>query len=115
MRNRPALREIVAAIVVGHEIAALSRIFDRVGVPFSPVNTPFDLFADPQVLAHALPIRMPAGDVANLPPLPVAFDDAVPGVRCQPPGAGEHTDAILAGLGYAEERIAALRRGGAVG
>lgn len=109
VRNRPALREIVAAIAREHDIAELSRIFDRAGIPFSPVNRPSDLFADPQLQAHALPIRMPKGNMANLPPLPIAFDDETPGLRAQPPGAGEHTDAILAALGYSPERIAALR------
>jgi len=30
-------------------------------------------------------------------------------LRMQPPGAGEHTDAILSALGYSAERIATLR------
>jgi crotonobetainyl-CoA:carnitine CoA-transferase CaiB-like acyl-CoA transferase len=30
-------------------------------------------------------------------------------LRMQPPAAGEHTDAILAALGYSVERIAELR------
>jgi len=32
----------------------------------------------------------------------------------QPPGAGEHTDAILSALGYSAEQIATLRRSSAV-
>jgi crotonobetainyl-CoA:carnitine CoA-transferase CaiB-like acyl-CoA transferase len=114
VRNRPALREIVATIAHQHDIAELSRIFDGAGIPFSPVNRPSDLFADPQLQAHALPIRMPEGNTANLPPLPIAFDDATPGLRSQPPIAGKHTDTILTTLGYSPERIAALRRNKAV-
>ena len=112
--NRPALREIVAAIACEHDIAELSRTMEAAGIPFSPVNRPSDLFDDPQAQAHAVPTRMPARTFAGLPPLPIAFDDESLGLRLQPPEAGEHTDAILGGLGYSPDRIAALRESGAV-
>jgi len=114
VQNRPALREIVAAIASEHDLAALARTMEQAGIPFSPVNRPSDLFDDPQARAHALPVRMPTGATAGLPPLPIAFDDESPGLRLQPPGIGEHTDAILAGLGYSPDRIAALRAARAV-
>ena len=61
MRNRPALREIVAAIVRDVAIADLERIMDEANIPFSPVRTPSDLFDDPQLNAfgRALAVRMP--------------------------------------------------------
>ena len=89
---------------------------DEANIPFSPVRTPSDLFDDPQLNAsgRALAMRMPKGNVANLPSLPICFDDETPGLRMQPPGAGEHTDAILTALGYSPERIAELRRANAI-
>ncbi len=78
------------------------------------MNTPSDLFEDPQMLAHALAVRMPNGVLANLPPLPVSIDDETPGMRMQPPEAGEHTDAVLREAGYAGERIAALMEAGII-
>ncbi|HEY6433043.1 MAG TPA: CaiB/BaiF CoA-transferase family protein [Acetobacteraceae bacterium] len=112
--NRPVLREIVAEIARAHDSATLSELFDRVGIPFSAVNRPSDLLADPQALAHALPIRLPNGETARLPPLPMAIDDASLGLRMQPPGIGEHTEEVLQELGYSAERIATLRQAGAV-
>jgi crotonobetainyl-CoA:carnitine CoA-transferase CaiB-like acyl-CoA transferase len=41
--------------------------------------------------------------------LPFCIDNETPELRMQPPAAGEHTEAILAALGYSSERIAALR------
>jgi crotonobetainyl-CoA:carnitine CoA-transferase CaiB-like acyl-CoA transferase len=35
-------------------------------------------------------------------------------LRMQPPGAGEHTEAILTALGYSPERIAELREANAI-
>jgi len=97
--------------VAGVAIGELERIMDEANIPFSPVRTPSDLFDDPQLNAfgRALAVRMPKGNVANLPSLPFCIDDEAPALRMQPPGAGEHTDDILGALGYSAERIAALR------
>ena len=87
---------------------------DEANIPFSAVRTPSDLFDDPQLNAfgRALAVRMPKGNVANLPGLPFCIDDDAPALRMQPPAAGEHTDAILAALGYSAERMAELRQKG---
>ncbi len=114
VQNRAALREHVAEIARAHDRAALAARLDAARIPFSPVNTPSDLFDDPQVAAHGLTMRMPEGQVATMPPLPIALDEQVPRLRMQPPKAGEHTDAILAGIGYPTDRIAALRRDGVI-
>ena len=116
VKNRPALREIVAAIVGGHAIANLEHIMDEADIPFSPVRTPSDLFDDPQLNAfgRALAIAMPRGNVANLPGLPFCIDDEAPALRMQPPRAGEHTDVILTALGYSAKRIAELRQAGTI-
>ena len=84
VRNRPALREIVAAIVREVAIADLERIMDEANIPFSPVRTPSDLFDDPQLNAfgRALAVRMPKGNVANLPGLPFCIDDGRPRCAC---------------------------------
>ena len=111
VRNRPALREIVASIVLEYTIADLERIMDAANIPFSAVRTPSDLFDDPQLNAfgRAMAVRMPNGNVAKLPGLPFCIDDEAPALRLQPPAAGEHTDAILSALGYSADRIAELR------
>jgi len=113
VRNRPALRETVAAIVRRLAIADLARIMDEANSPFSPVRTPSDLFDDPQLNAfgRALKVGMPNGNIANLPGLPFCIDNnEAPALRMQPPAAGEHTDAILQALGYSAERINASGR-----
>ncbi len=116
LANRPALREYITAITQKYDIATLERMMDAANIPFSPVRTPSDLFDDPQMNAHGrmLPIRMPKGNVAKLPTTPICFGDEAPGLRRQPPAAGEHTEEVLHALGYSEEQIAALRAGGAV-
>jgi crotonobetainyl-CoA:carnitine CoA-transferase CaiB-like acyl-CoA transferase len=46
--------------------------------------------------------------------LPIKFSETPGGVRRGAPVLGEHTDEVLASLGYSAERIAALRAEGAV-
>ena len=112
--NRPVLRELVSEVARARGARELADAMDKANIPFSPVNTPSDLFHDPQLRQHALQLRMPHGNTADLPPLPIDIGGETPGVRLQPPAAGEHTDAILAEIGYAPERIAELREAGAV-
>ncbi|MGH7041420.1 MAG: CaiB/BaiF CoA transferase family protein [Acetobacteraceae bacterium] len=114
VENRTALREIVAVLAASREIDELAAMMDRAGIPFSPVNTPSDLFHDPQVAVRALAVRMPDGETAHFPSLPICIDDETPGLRRQPPALGEHTEEVLRGLGYDLARIAALREAGAI-
>lgn len=109
--NRDALRPFVTRIVAEYDIETLSGIMDACNIPFSPVRTPSDLFDDPQLNAHGrmMSVRMPDGSHAKLPGLPICFGDEAPGLRRQPPQAGEHTDAVLGALGYPPEKIAELR------
>jgi crotonobetainyl-CoA:carnitine CoA-transferase CaiB-like acyl-CoA transferase len=109
--NKATLRPLVAEVAGAHDIGELSRILEEASIPFSPVRRPSDLFDDPQMNANGrmLETRMLQGQVAKLPTLPLEIDGESPGLRLQPPRAGEHTDEILAGLGYDAGRIAALR------
>ena len=114
--NRDALRPEVAAVAMEHDMAALCVKLEAARLPFSPVQTPSDLFEDPQLNAddRMLRIRMGDGTIAKLPSLPICIDDEAPGLRLQPPEVGEHTGEILTSLGYTAEQVAALRTRGAV-
>ena len=107
---------MVTAITKTRTLAELTAVLDEVHLPFAPVRRPSDLFEDPQmnVAGRMLPIHLPSGKITKLPALPVAIDGATMGLRLQPPGAGEHTDAVLAKLGYDADRVARLREEGAI-
>ena len=112
VQNRPALRELVAVVVRQHDLASLSEAMDRVGIPFSPVRRPSDLFDDPQLNAHGrmLETRMQNGKVVKLPTMPFTIDGQSPKLRLQPPTSGEHTDEVMAQFGYTAEQIAVFRQ-----
>lgn len=91
---------------------------ERIGVPAGPVYTPQQALEDPQVaamgflcsLAHypGLPRPAPVAD------LPVRLSATPGAITSRPPLLGEHTDAILAELGYSAAEIARLRADGIV-
>jgi crotonobetainyl-CoA:carnitine CoA-transferase CaiB-like acyl-CoA transferase len=100
--------------------AELSALFEREGLPYAPIMRPEQLFDDPHLKATGglAEVRLTdgpgAGGTAQAALLPLALSGDRLGVRMQPPYQGEHTEVLLAGLGYPPERIAALQAAGAV-
>ena len=92
---------------------AVARL-DTAGIANARMNTPEEVWEHRQLRARERwrEVASPAGVIpALLPPASVSGVeprmDAIPGI-------GEHTDAILAGLGYTTSEIGALRMGGAI-
>ena len=91
-------------------------VLARAEVPASRIYSAEDMFRDPQFLAREmfLSARLPDGKPFRMPGI-VPKLSATPGsADWVGPELGEHTDALLAELGYDSEGIAALRREGAI-
>ncbi len=86
-------------------------------MPCGPINTIDQVFADPQIrhLGMAQPVRSHERGHTELVGQPVGMSRTPSrGSRMPPPLMGEHTDEILADLGYDDARIAALRDAGVI-
>ena len=110
-----ALRSELQAIFLSRPSAEWVELGARVNTPIVRVNTPETLADDPQ-FQDRLP-WIPADAVgADQIPSPIKFLGADPAVPTKAPTVGQHTDEVLSDvLGYDAERIAALRRAGALG
>ena len=109
----PMLRERLVA----KSAAAISAVFERNGLPYAPITRPQDLFDDPHLRATGglAPVTLPDGRATTTPLLPLTLSGRRLPLRADPPTLGEHTDQLLAGLGYDAADIAALRAANVVG
>jgi crotonobetainyl-CoA:carnitine CoA-transferase CaiB-like acyl-CoA transferase len=113
---RPRLVPIIADIVARHTVEEMVEKCERVGLPFAPLGRPEDLRDDPQLNAggRMLPVELGQGRSTKLPRLPVEIGQHDMGLRLQPQGPGESTEAILAELGIPVEEVESLEERGIV-
>jgi crotonobetainyl-CoA:carnitine CoA-transferase CaiB-like acyl-CoA transferase len=88
---------------------------DEVNTPIAPVNTPQTVVDDPQFQAR-LPLLPHADHGADMLPFPVRLVGEDLPIPRHAPTVGEHTDDVLRDLlGLDDDRLGALRAGGALG
>jgi crotonobetainyl-CoA:carnitine CoA-transferase CaiB-like acyl-CoA transferase len=114
--HRQELRPILdAAFATDTSLRWLARL-EEAGVPCGPINDLAQVFADPQVLARHMveTVAHPTIGPLRLTGVPFKLTATPAAVRSAPPLIGQHSDEILAWLGYGEGEVAELRREGVV-
>lgn len=93
----------------------LRRLTDK-DVPAAPINTLDEVFVDPQVKTYGFPIEVEHAKMGKMKLIGNAVDMSrtPPSIDHAPPTLGEHTEEILAALGYDSPAIADLRSKGAI-
>ena len=110
-RILPRIRELIGGMTRAEVVAKL----DGTGMPFAPIGKPEELFDDPHLAAGGLePVTLDSGEQTRLPTIPLEMDGKRPGGATALPLPGADARAVLAALGYAEDKIAALIDSGAV-
>ena len=99
--------------------ADLLAALEAANVPAGPINTVAEAFADPQALARGMRLDLPAtdarGGAAPAQRAPIVIDGVGHVAERAAPRLGEHTDAVLSGLGYDGARISDWRARGVIG
>jgi crotonobetainyl-CoA:carnitine CoA-transferase CaiB-like acyl-CoA transferase len=110
-RILPPIRELVGRMTRAEVIAKL----DGTGMPFAPIGKPEELFDDPHLNAGGMePVTLDTGTTTKLPTIPLEMDGRRPGSPSALPLPGADARAVMASLGYTEDKIAALIDSGAV-
>ncbi|MEU0538484.1 CaiB/BaiF CoA-transferase family protein [Nocardia sp. NPDC005978] len=115
VRHRAELDAAITEWTARHDISRIQSDADTVGIGNSRYNRPSDVIAHPHLSARRRwrSIDTPAGPVTALLPPPI-IDGWQPPMGAIP-ALGQHTDAVLAHLGFDAGAVARLRESGAIG
>lgn len=113
--DRVAHRKLLVGIINDRlsemESKEIFDLMDRSGVPCGPIHTVDQVFNHPQVKARDMILEIEHPNVKDLkvPNFPVKFSETPAQLRMHPPLLGEHTNDIMAELGYSEEQIQLMK------
>ena len=112
--HRDALRALILKMFAGMSAEQVVARLDQAQIANAGVSTMQDLWQHPQLAARRrwTEVASPAGMLPAL--LPPGANDSYDYRMDAVPSLGQHTDSILAGLGYEAGQIAAMRERGAV-
>ncbi len=114
VRARATLLPEITRRLQAHTADDLARLFEDAGLPFAPIMRPEQLLDDPHLLATGglADIRLTdgarAGATVKTTLFPFTLDGQRPGVRHNPPLAGEHTREVLRGAGLTDADVDSL-------
>jgi itaconate CoA-transferase len=109
---RAELNGEIEAALSAHSADEVVALLDTAQIANARLNTVGDLLAHPQLEHRWTEVGSPAGPIRALPP-PISTGGAAP-VLGPVPAVGQHTDEILAELGFTTAEITGLRETGAV-
>jgi crotonobetainyl-CoA:carnitine CoA-transferase CaiB-like acyl-CoA transferase len=110
--NEAALKQLLDPVMRARTRVDWIRDLTAAGVPCGAVKSVPEALSDPQVSARQM---IEAVEHAVLGPLkvlgtPIKLSDTSASVRTAPPTLGQHTDAVLAELGFSPTDIISLRK-----
>jgi len=116
VENRATLHQILSEYFSEGSVTHWVDLFCRERIPCGPINSIPEVFEDRQVKARQLVVEMPHPSLDSVKTVasPLRLHDAPVTYRRHPPLLGEHTEEVLAELGYDARQIADLRAGGVV-
>jgi len=113
--HRAVLDKAIESWCRQHDLAHVQKIADAAGIGNARYNVPSEVLQHAQLTARDRwrSIDTPNGQIPALLPPPVisGYDPPMGAI----PGLGQHTDSVLAELGFDDDEISRLREQGAIG
>jgi crotonobetainyl-CoA:carnitine CoA-transferase CaiB-like acyl-CoA transferase len=116
VEGRAALRPAMAARFATRSTADWLAALEAADIPCGPINDVLAAFASPEAEALGMTVELehPAWGLIRQVGVPFQLAATPASVRTAPPALGEHTDEVLAELGYGAAEVARLHRTGIV-
>ena len=113
--NARGLHDIIAPIYAQKPVDYWVELLVNAGVPAAPVNTVDRMIEDKQVIAREMIVKQqhPTAGEISVVGVPVKLSETPGSVRTPAPLLGQHTNEVLAALGYGEQ-LESLKKQGVV-
>lgn len=111
--HRTEVEEILNSAFSAKSVEAWCEELSDTGLPFGPVNNLERAFAHPQVepldMVEEIPMEAAKSGTLKVAGIPVKYSHTKPSIKSPPPAIGEHTDIVLADLGFSADEVDGLR------
>jgi len=112
VENREEIVKIISDLIVTKDGEEWLKILTDAGVPCGPIYTVDKIFADPQVLHREMVKELdhPKAGKIKVTGIPIKLSDTPGEVETAPPVLGQHTQEVLAELGYSDKDLEKLKQ-----